>query len=78
MFDHCLPSNTLKSKIWEWLIILWDFFFCRKIFAFDPDHKRLRVMQKLMRVAGVESVAITNCSFLEVTVLNHVLGCSTV
>ena len=54
------------------------FFFCSKIFAFDPDRKRLRVMQKLMRVAGVESVAITNCSFLEVSVLNHVLGCSTV
>ena len=53
-------------------------FFCRKIFAFDPDRKRLRVMQKLMRVAGAESVAITNCSFLEVRILNHVLGCSTV
>ena len=52
------------------------FFFCRKIFAFDPDSKRLRVMQKLMRVAGVESVATTNCSFLEVSILNHALGCS--
>ena len=65
------------SKIWEWLTILWNFF-CRKIFAFDPDSKRLRVMQNLMRVAGVECVAITNCSFLEVRLLHHALGCSTV
>ena len=37
-------------------------------------------MQKLMRVAGVESVAISNCSFLEVSVLHvkHALECSTV
>ena len=35
-------------------------------------------MQRLMRVAGVECVAITNCSFLEVSVLNHGVGCSTV
>ena len=53
-------------------------FFCRKIFAFDPDSKRLAVMQRLMRVAGVECVEITNCSFLEVSVVNHGLGFSTV
>ena len=72
-----LPLNTLRSEIWEWLIILWDFL-CRKIFAFDPDSKRLAIMQRLMRVAGVECIATTNCSFLEVSVVNHDVGCSTV
>ena len=52
--------------------------FCRKIYAFDPDSKRLRVMERLMRVAGVECVEITNCSFVEVSVLNNDQGHCTV
>ena len=37
-----------------------------KIFAFDSDKKRLAVMKKLMKKAGVDCVTTTNCSFLEV------------
>ncbi|XP_067024171.1 28S rRNA (cytosine-C(5))-methyltransferase-like isoform X2 [Acropora muricata] len=37
-----------------------------KIFAFDSDKKRLAVMQKLMKKAGVDCVTTKNCSFLEV------------
>lgn len=35
-------------------------------------------MERLMRVAGVECVEITNCSFLEVSALNSDQGRSTV
>ncbi|KAL9959862.1 hypothetical protein ACROYT_G033226 [Oculina patagonica] len=42
-----------------------------KIFAFDTDGKRLTVMQRLMRTAGVECVTTTNCSFLEVDPLDE-------
>ncbi|XP_068759365.1 28S rRNA (cytosine-C(5))-methyltransferase-like isoform X1 [Montipora capricornis] len=37
-----------------------------KIFRFDTDKKRLSVMEKLMKTAGVDCVTTTNCSFLEV------------
>ncbi|XP_068757928.1 28S rRNA (cytosine-C(5))-methyltransferase-like [Montipora capricornis] len=37
-----------------------------KIFGFDTDKKRLSVMEKLMKTAGVDCVTTTNCSFLEV------------
>ncbi|XP_068715153.1 28S rRNA (cytosine-C(5))-methyltransferase-like [Montipora foliosa] len=37
-----------------------------KIFGFDTDKKRLSVMEKLMKTAGVDCVTTTNCNFLEV------------
>ncbi|XP_068715150.1 28S rRNA (cytosine-C(5))-methyltransferase-like isoform X2 [Montipora foliosa] len=37
-----------------------------KIFGFDTGKKRLSVMEKLMKTAGVDCVTTTNCSFLEV------------
>ena len=60
--------NILKKKFRCGVKKSWGFF-CRQIFAFDADSKRLKVMQRLMKVAGVECVTTTNCSFLEASII---------